>query len=68
MIEKLPGWLNFFLLGFFYCAVFIGLYEFFTWLYSLDRAYFLIGLMGFAYAGAYLAKFREQQGGGWRFW
>ena len=64
MISKIPGWLNYILLSGFYYVLLLGL----KWLSKLRADNFYLIIVALFFAGAYLAKFREQQGGGWRFW
>jgi len=73
MIPKLPGWLNFIVLANFYLVLAYELLKLFTLWAKLFYPFFGIGSLFFIYvitvfAGAYLSKWREKQGGGWRFW
>jgi len=81
MIKRIPGWLNFVLLFVFYVLFFYGFLSFIFWAVKLFMIFFrrfgqvglfvsciVIVMMCLIYAGGYLAKFREKQGGGWRFW
>jgi len=68
MIKSLPGWLNFFLLWIFYSVLFGGIYLLLKWLFKFDQVLSIMVIMSAFYAGAYLAKWREKQGGGWVFW
>lgn len=63
MIDKMAGWLNFFLLtGFYY-----GIFSFVRWLFSLEISNVALFIICLIYAGGYLAKWRQTQGGGWSF-
>ena len=64
MINKIPGWLNYMVLGLFYLAI-LTLIDVALGLETSLVARFIFA---YFYAGGYLAKFREKQGGGWRFW
>jgi hypothetical protein len=69
MINKIPGWLNFLILWMFYLVLstaVILLWHFFVGKFPELSEYVL--LMTAIYAGGYLSKWREKQGGGWRFW
>ena len=81
MIKRIPGWLNFILLFIFYSFVFYGFMHFvllMIYLYgrllhrfgnvSLLVAIIFLIMIPLFFAGGYLAKWREKQGGGWRFW
>ena len=64
MISKIPGWLNYILLGAFYLAL-LTLIDVAVGLGTSLTARFIFA---YFYAGGYLAKWRERQGGGWTFW
>lgn len=68
MISRIPGWLNYLLLTAFYTLLFVGIYELLEWMFSIKKAWAIIFVLSAVSAGSYLSKFRQQQGGGWRFW
>jgi len=73
MISKLPGWLNFVILWVIYCFFIFGSMWFYQFMARLLFPYFGMGAffipaVAALFAGAYLSKWRERQGGGWRFW
>jgi len=69
MIDRLPGWLNFIILWLFYFIVTSGVLL--LWRLLLGRypePFEQAMIISMFYAGGYLAKWREKQGGGWSFW
>lgn len=69
MIPKLPGWLNFILLYLFYLLLLI--LELYLLRFLINKFGFvgaLLNSLALFYAGGYLAKWREKQGGGWIFY
>ena len=73
MISKIPGWLNFVLLSVFYCFFIYGAMLFMRFMSRLLFPFFgasspFVVFVAVLFAGAYLAKWREKQGGGWTFW
>jgi len=68
VIDRLPGWLNFIVLWLFYfitISVFLLIWRSLAGRYPNPFEQALIVSM--FYAGGYLSKWREKQGGGWRF-
>jgi len=67
MIDEpwMPGWLNFLLLFIFYIFLMKAMILFWNYAVSLIGEDTTIAVVIFA--GGYLAKWREKQGGGWRF-
>jgi hypothetical protein len=69
MISKLPGWLNFILLYLFYLVLMLlelALLRFLILKLGMLGAF--VNAIALFYAGGYLAKWREKQGGGWIFY
>lgn len=66
MIERIPGWLNFLLLFVFYVFLIDGVLLF--WEFSISLIGRRATIACLIFAGGYLSKWREKQGGGWRFW
>ena len=66
MIDKCPGWLNYLLLFVFYVFLMKAVLLFWQLAVSLLGGNAVIVIVIFA--GGYLSKWREKQGGGWRFW
>ena len=64
MISNIPGWLNYLLLSAFYYALFTLL----DWWLGLGVSRIARVIFSMLMAGGYLSKWREKQGGGWRFW
>ena len=69
MINKIPGWLNFLILYLFYLVLIlleIFLLRFLIYKFGFVGA--LVNSIALFFAGGYLAKWREKQGGGWIFY
>ena len=64
MIDKIPGWLNFIILTVFY----FGIFALIRPIFKIEIGNKDLLIICLFYAGGYLAKWREKQGGGWRFW
>ena len=80
MVKWLPGWLNFIFLFVFYSFTLYGLSLFIKFMmklyamllaefgqFALVVAIILLAVFPLFYAGGYLAKWREEKGGGWSF-